>query len=107
MLLNKIEIVRDVTICRGEDMVNFKFKMFGNTSSKAYYEDFNHQIKLVKDVVLTLEEAIKLLERGCSNEMEDKCKIISELDKEAKLYEDKLRQCTEKDLLIGPNNIDF
>jgi len=84
-----------------------KFKMFGDTSSKAYYEDFNHQIKLVKDEVLTLEEAIKLLERGCSNEMQDKCKIISELDKEAKSYEDKLRQYNEKDLFIGPNNINI
>ncbi|NMC61022.1 MAG: DUF47 family protein [Candidatus Methanofastidiosa archaeon] len=88
-------------------MVNFKINIFGGSLSKDYYDDFNQQIKCVKDSVLTLEEAIKLFEKDCLNEMEDKCKIISELEKEAKNYQDKLRDIVEKGQFLGPDNIDY
>lgn len=80
---------------------NLKIKLF----SDDYYHNFNSQIKCIKDSVLTLEEAIKLLQRQCLNEMEDKCKIVAELENEAKSYGKKLN--SEKELFLGPDQINI
>lgn len=88
-------------------MVNFKIKAFNNDLQERYHSDFNNQIKFVKDAVLTLEEAIKLLEKECLNEMEDKCKLVVELEKESKFYGDKLIDVDEKNLILGPDNINY
>lgn len=88
-------------------MVNFKIKAFNNDLQERYHSDFNNQIKFVKDAVLTLEEAIKLLEKECLNEMEDKCKLVVELEKEAKSYGVKLIDVDEKNLILGPDNINY
>ncbi|MCC7572075.1 MAG: hypothetical protein KO464_01650 [Candidatus Methanofastidiosum sp.] len=84
-------------------MVSFKMNLINDVFSKDYINDYNHQIKHVKDSVLTLEEAIKLLEKECISEMDDKCKIVMELENEAKFYEDKLKKSFEKGRLLGPN----
>ena len=88
-------------------MASFKMNLFSNVFSKDYINDFNHQIKCVKDSVITLEEAIKLLEKECIPEMEDKCKIVMELEKEGKSYEDKLKQSLDRALLLGPNGTKY
>jgi len=88
-------------------MASFKMNLFSNVFSKEYINDFNHQIKCVKDSVITLEEAIKLLEKECIPEMEDKCKIVIELEKEGKSYEDKLKQSLDRALLLGPNGTKY
>ena len=67
-------------------MVSFKEdNPLNNAIPKEYFNDFNNQIKCVKDTVLTLEEAIKLMEKDCISEMEDKCKIVMELEKKEKI----------------------
>ncbi|HNR44719.1 MAG TPA: hypothetical protein PKH80_06090 [Methanofastidiosum sp.] len=81
--------------------------LFNNVFSKEYINDFNHQIKCVKDSVITLEEAIKLLEKECIPEMKDKCKIVLELENEGRSYEDKLKQNLDKALLLGPNGTKY
>jgi len=81
-----------------------------NVLMKSYWEyvnDFNNQIKYVKDSVLTLEEAIKLMEKDCISEMEDKCKIVMELEKEGKNHQDKIKEGIAKGLLLGPNGIKY
>lgn len=88
-------------------MASFKMNLFNNVFSKDYINDFNHQIKCVKDSVITLEEAIKLLEKECIPEMKDKCKIVLELENEGKSYEDKLKQNLDKALLLGPNGTKY
>lgn len=88
-------------------MASFKMNLFNNVFSKDYINDFNHQIKCVKDSVITLEEAIKLFEKECIPEMEDKCKIVMELEKEGKSYEDRLKQNLDKALLLGPNGTKY
>jgi len=88
-------------------MASFKMNLFNNVFSKDYINDFNHQIKCVKDSVITLEEAVKLLEKQCIPEMEDKCKIAMELEKEGRSYEDKLKQRLDKSLLLGPNGTKY
>lgn len=88
-------------------MASFKMNLFNNVFSKDYIDDFNHQIKCVKDSVITLEEAIKLLEKECIPEMEDKCKIVVELEKEGKVYGDKLKESLDKALLLGPNGTKY
>jgi len=88
-------------------MASFKMNLFNNVFSKDYINDFNHQIKCVKDSVITLEEAIKLLEKECIPEMKDKCKIVLELENEGRSYEDKLKQNLDKALLLGPNGTKY
>ena len=88
-------------------MASFKMNLFNNVFSKEYINDFNHQIKCIKDSVITLEEAIKLLEKECIPEMKDKCKIVLELENEARSYEDKLKQNLDKALLLGPNGTKY
>jgi len=90
-----------------DEMASFKMNLFNNVFSKEYINDFNHQIKCVKDSVITLEEAIKLLEKECIPEMKDKCKIVLELENEGKAYEDKLKQNLDKALLLGPNGTKY
>lgn len=90
-----------------DEMASFKMNLFNNVFSKDYINDFNHQIKCVKDSVITLEEAIKLLEKECIPEMKDKCKIVLELENEGKSYEDKLKQNLDKALLLGPNGTKY
>ncbi|HII95569.1 MAG TPA: hypothetical protein HA367_07545 [Candidatus Methanofastidiosum sp.] len=90
-----------------DEMASFKMNLFNNVFSKDYINDFNHQIKCVKDSVITLEEAIKLLEKECIPEMKDKCKIVLELENEGKAYEDKLKQNLDKALLLGPNGTKY
>lgn len=84
-------------------MVSFKMNLFNDVISKNYIDNFNHQVRCLKDSVITLEEAIKLLEKECIPEMEDKCKIVMDLEKEGKSYEDKLKESLNKGRLIGPN----
>jgi uncharacterized protein Yka (UPF0111/DUF47 family) len=85
-------------------MVSFKEDdLFNNAIPKEYINDFNSQIKCVKDTVLTLEEAIKLMEKDCISEMEDKCKIVMELEKEGKNHQDKIKEGLAKGLFLGPN----
>jgi len=88
-------------------MASFKMNLFNNVFSKEYINDFNHQIKCIKDSVITLEEAIKLLEKECIPEMKDKCKIVLELENEGRSYEDKLKQNLDKALLLGPNGTKY
>ena len=88
-------------------MASFKMNLFNNVFSKEYINDFNHQIKCVKDSFITFEEAIKLFEKDCIPEMEDKCKIVMELEKEGKSYEDRLKQSLDKALLLGPNGTKY
>lgn len=72
-------------------------------SSNADASNFNHQSKCVKDSVLTLEEAVKLLEKECIDEMHDKCKMVIELEKEGKIYESKLKEHLGTLQEMGPN----
>jgi len=88
-------------------MVNLKMNLFNNIISKDYVNDFNNQIKCVKDSVLTLEEAIKLLERECIPEMEDKCKIVKELVLEGIKYQDKIKKTLDKEPTLGPNSAKY
>ncbi|KYC45845.1 MAG: hypothetical protein APG12_00582 [Candidatus Methanofastidiosum methylothiophilum] len=88
-------------------MVSFKLNLFNNDISKDYINDFHNQVKCVKDSVLTLEEAIKLLEKECIPEMEDKCKIVQELEKEGKIYQDKLKESIDKSQFLGPNETKY
>lgn len=88
-------------------MVNFKLKIFNNTTSKDYIHNFNNQIKCVKDAILTLEEAIKLMEKGCISEMGDKCKIVVELEKEAKEYQDNMEKTLQKGSFLGPSEAKY
>ena len=88
-------------------MASFKMNLFNNVFSKEYINDFNHQIKCVKDSFITFEEAIKLFEKDCIPEMEDKCKIVMELEKEGRSYEDRLKQSLDKALLLGPNGTKY
>jgi uncharacterized protein Yka (UPF0111/DUF47 family) len=89
-------------------MVSFKEdNLYNNGIPKEYVNDFNNQIKCVKDTVLTLEEAIKLMEKDCISEMEDKCKIVMELEKEGKNHQDKIKEGISKGLFLGPNGINY
>lgn len=87
-------------------MLSFKDNLFNNIT-KEYVNDFNNQIKYVKDSVLTLEEAIKLLEKDCISEMEDKCKIVMELEKEGKAHQDNIKQGVAKGLFLGPSEMKY
>ncbi len=87
-------------------MVSFKDNLFDNIT-KEYANDFNNQIKCVKDSVLTLEEAIKLLEKDCISEMEDKCKIVMELEKEGKNHQDNIKEGIAKGLFLGPTGLKY
>lgn len=81
-------------------MISFKIN---NIDTNTYISNFNRQIKSVKDSVLTLEEAVKLLEKECLDEMQDKCKIVIDLEKEGKIYENKLKRDIEDIQELGPN----
>ncbi len=81
-------------------MISFKIN---NIDTNTYISNFNRQIKSVNDSVLTLEEAVKLLEKECLDEMQDKCKIVIDLEKEGKIYENKLKRDIEDIQELGPN----